>query len=300
MTDGGFVVVGAGMAGISAAIWCHRLHVPFTWLEGRGTSGGQLLRINGAIPDYPGLEASSGRVFLQRLEAHLENLELRPRLDSEVVHVDPSVGLLELRGGERVQAKAVLLATGASPRRLNVPGEARWRGAGVSDSATRDRDWLAGRVVAVVGGGDAALENALILAECCPKVFLVHRGTAFRGQAHFQAAVLQHPRIQVCWQTRVGQIFGEDTVQGVELMTPEGKRNLPVQGVVVKVGVEANVGPWRGHLELDPWGYVRVDAAQRTTAPGVWAAGDVCNPQASSLVAAAGQAMIAVKSMAAA
>lgn len=299
MTSAGAVLVGAGMAGISAAIWFKRLHMPFTWLERRTHAGGQLLRINGAIPDYPGLEATSGRDFLQHLLGQLERLDLKPRLDREVVRVDHRAGLLELTGGECLRPEAVLLATGAVPRRLGVPGEEHFRGAGMSDSGTRDQVWLGGRVVAVVGGGDAALENALILADVCPRVFLVHRGKTFRGQEHFQAAVRRHPRIQVLLESRVSRICGDKEVQEIELLTSAGSRTLAVQGVVVKVGVEANLGPWKGLLELDSWGYVRVDAEQRTSVSGVWAAGDVCNPHASSLVASAGQAMVAVKMIAA-
>ena len=297
MTSTGVVLVGAGMAGISAAIWFHRLQLPFMWLEGGTGSGGQFLRINGAIPDYPGLEATSGRDFLHHLHGQLERLDLKPRFGSEVVRVDPGVGLLELAGSECLRPQAVLLATGAVPRRLGVPGEAHFHGAGVSDSATRDRACLRGRGGAGGGGGDAALENALILAEVCPQVFLVHRGTTFRGQEHFQAAVRRHPRIQVLLESRVSRILGDNEVREIELLTPAGTRTLAVRGVVVKVGVEANLGPWKGLLELDSWGYVRVDAEQRTSVPGVWAAGDVCNAKASSLVAAAGQAMVAVKSM---
>ncbi|MEB3285539.1 MAG: FAD-dependent oxidoreductase [Candidatus Sericytochromatia bacterium] len=300
MTEGGLVVIGAGIAGMSAAIWCERLRIPLTWLEGSSVLGGQLLRINGAIPDYPGLEAENGREFLKKLVVHLGNLQLAPQLNSEVVKVEPARRLLTLRNGHCFRPDAVLLASGASPRRLEIPGEEDFRGVGVSDSATRDRHVFAGRAVAVVGGGDAALENALILAECCPQVFLVHRGTTFRGQSHFQAAVLTHPRIKVLWESQVCRILGAEQVQGIELAGPEGRSEISVGGVVVKVGVAANVGPWKGQLQLDDWGYIHVDASQRTSAHGVWAAGDVCNPKASSLVAAAGQAMVAVKSIASA
>ncbi|MEB3196112.1 MAG: NAD(P)/FAD-dependent oxidoreductase [Candidatus Sericytochromatia bacterium] len=292
------LIVGAGMAGISAALWCHRLGLRFAWVEAAGRPGGQLWRIHGGIPDYPGLAAPNGASFLASLQQQLQALELAPALSTAVVAHDSLTRTVKLSDGRFCQPRTILIATGAEPRRLVIPGEETWRGRGVSDSATRDRAFLAGQVVAVVGGGDAALENALILSEVCPKVYLLHRGASFRAQPGFQQAVSQHPRIEVRFQTRVVAVQGNDSVQALEIETADRAETLAVGAMVVKVGVAAALGPWAGCLRCNADGRLWVDLAQRTSEEGIWAAGDVCNAEASSLVASAGQAMVAVKQIA--
>jgi thioredoxin reductase (NADPH) len=163
------------------------------------------------------------------------------------------------------------------------------------------------------------LENALILARAGSRVVLVHRGAAFRGRPDFAAEVAASPAIEVRFGTRVDEILGQDRVAAVRLVrraaggavpdpAPDAPRrshpadgvdDLPTDAVVVKIGVAPALGPFEGQLALDEAGYVRVDAGQATSVPGVWAAGDVCNPRYSSLAAAGGQAMIAVKALAA-
>ena len=290
------VVVGAGMAGCAAALWCHRLGLTFDWLEAAPDLGGQLARINGPIPDYPGLPAADGRTFREALRAQLQALGLAPRLGMAVVRADLGARTLGLSGGERLAARGLVLATGARPRRLGVPGEEALRGRGVSDSATRDLALLAGRAVAVVGGGDAALENALILAEAGSTVTLVHRGTAFRARPDFEAAVRAHPRIALRLGASVAAVAGDTRVTGLRLA---GGETLRVEAVVVKVGVAPASEAFARQLALDERGYILVDGDQLTSVPGVYAAGDVCNPRHASLAAAAGQGMVAVKALAA-
>ncbi|MEB3329355.1 MAG: NAD(P)/FAD-dependent oxidoreductase [Candidatus Sericytochromatia bacterium] len=291
------LIVGAGMAGISAALWCQRVQLPLRWIEASPTVGGQLVRIHGSIPDYAGLPAPNGRAFLAQLQAHLAAQGLAPEPEVALVEVRDEGTRVGLSTGEVLEPAAVVLATGARPRRLGVEGEERLRGAGVSDSATRDLQALRGQAVAVVGGGDAALENALILAEVCPRVCLLHRGVAFRGRPAFQAAIAAHPRIEVRLETRVTAVLGKDAVMALAVAGPAGPEHLAVTAVVVKVGIAPALGPFSGLLAVDEAGYVRVDAQQRTSLPQVWAAGDVCNPLASSLAAAGGQAAIAIKAI---
>jgi thioredoxin reductase (NADPH) len=267
------------------------------WIEASATPGGQLARIHGAIPDYAGLSASNGRAFLAQLQTQLTGQGLAPELGVALVDVRDEAAEVALSTGEVIRPGAVVVATGARPRRLEVPGEERLRGAGVSDSATRDLDVLRGRAVAVIGGGDAALENALILAEACPRVCLIHRGSAFRGRHAFQVAVAAHPNIEVRLETRVLAVTGEEAVTGVAVEGAAGAEQLPVSAVVVKVGIAPALGPFAGLVAVDEAGYVRIDGEQRTSLPRVWAAGDVCNPFASSLAAAGGQAAIAIKAI---
>lgn len=288
-------IVGAGMAGVAAALWCKRMALSCAWLETGADLGGQLARINGPIPDYPGLVAPDGRAFREALRAQVAAEGLAPRTGAAVVAADLAGRRLDLVDGTAFAYRGLVIATGARPRRLGVPGEEALRGRGVSDSATRDLARLAGKHVAVVGGGDAALENALILARAGCRVELLHRGAAFRGRPDFVAAVGASDRIAVHLGARVGSVLGEERVTG--LLLAEGPA-LAVDAVVVKIGVTADLGPFHGQVALDAAGYVAVDVDQATSAAWAYAAGDVCNPRHSSLAAAAGQGMVAVKALA--
>lgn len=291
------IILGAGMAGCSAALWCHRLDLTFTWLEQSGAVGGQLARVFNPIPDYPGVNAENGAALRAQLEQQLAELGIAPTLSTPVTDVDAAERVVTTADGQVRAGRALILATGVAPRRLGVPGEVELNGRGVGDSPRRDRQAYAGMPVAIVGGGDAAFENALLLAEVCPRVTLVHRRAVFRARPSLVAAVRQDPRIEIVTDARVKSLVGTERVEGLRLDTPEGERTVDVRGVFVRIGVAPVTALVQRQVRCDPDGYVQADPDQRTSVPWVYAAGDVCNPIYASLALAAGQGMVAVKAI---
>lgn len=290
--DADVLVVGAGPAGVAAALWARALGLEPLVLESAGRVGGQLLRIHFELANFPGAVPGPGEAIAGRCEQQLEAARIPVRVDAEVVSFDPSGPRIATRSGEALTARAVVIATGLRRRRLDVPGERELTGRGVSSSATADRARLAGRDVLVVGGGDAAFENALILADAGCRVGLVVRGTP-RARPEFQARVAAERRIERLDRTRVLAVLGSDQVTAARVEDEHGTWERPTEAVVVKVGNVPNTD-WCGSLARDEQGYLRVNAALRTSHPGIWAVGDVTRPQVASVSIALGHAALAL------
>src|SRR4030095_2763769 len=169
------VIIGAGPAGLSAALWCDELGLDTLVLEQNEHTGGQLHSIYGRLENYPGLRANNGREFFERFSERVSEAEFDLWTNVEIESVDLKAKRVRLRSGEELQSISIIIATGLRRRQLGIPGEREFVGHGIIESATRDRDTLAGKDVCVIGGGDAAAENALLLGDVCPTVTLVHR-----------------------------------------------------------------------------------------------------------------------------
>jgi thioredoxin reductase (NADPH) len=329
------VIVGAGPAGVSTALWLHRLQVPLRLLERGRTVGGEAQRINLPIDDYPGLQVPDGRAMAVRLADHLSAAGIRPELGSEVLAVDLAGRRLHTSAGE-VRFSALVVATGLRRRRLALADEDAYIGRGISYSATSDLAAIAGHDAIVVGGGDGAFENAAILAEVCPRVTVVHRGATPRARPGMidrcrsaaNVTILPGRRaiaIEVDGRhvtgLRVAAASGEHVVpvadqQGApasgehpvpvanqldvpasseEVVPASGEHVIPAGWIVVKIGFVPQTGFLRGQLALEPEGHVRVDRGMRTSVPGVFGAGDVANARAPSIAAAVGDGAIAAR-----
>jgi thioredoxin reductase (NADPH) len=286
------VIVGAGPAGVSAALWARSLDLEVALVESATTLGGQLRAIHFEPMNLAMGAKGDGTALLGRMAEQLAAIGVAPRF-SAAARLDPAAPAVSLADGSTLSASAVLVATGLRRRRLGVPGEERLADRGVSHSATRDRGRLAGQEVAVVGGGNAAYENALMLADAGCSVSLVVRDQV-RARDEFRARVASRPNIEVLEDTHVVEIVGEDRVTGVRLEGPRGAFELPVAGVVVKVGARPNTEWLRGTLELDADGYVQVDERFGTSQPRIWAIGDVTRPEVPGLAVAIGHAALAV------
>jgi thioredoxin reductase (NADPH) len=295
------IIIGAGPAGLSAAFWCDELGLDTLVLEQAEEIGGQLHRVYNPINNYLGLEARNGRELLERFSAGVDEAGFDLWTGVEIESVDLRAKRISLRSGERLQSIAMIIATGVRPRTLNIPGEREFAGKGMIESAARDRDLFAGEDVCVVGGGDAAVENALLLAEVCPTVTVVHRGKKLRARREFAERLQPNHAVTVFTESVLTQILGGERVEAVEILRKDGLKpfQLAVRGVLIRIGVEANTGLFQDQLALDQKGYVKVTNEQETNVSMVFAAGDVSNPQAPTISGATGAGATAAKVIAA-
>ena len=270
------IIIGSGPAGLSAAIYAQRACLDTIVIEKNGISGGQVLN-TWEVDNYPGFPGVTGFELSRQFREHANKLGARVVQD-EVVQVELSGNVKKVVCEEETyEARCVILASGAHDRTLEVPGEEELRGAGVSYCATCDGAFFRGRTVAVVGGGDAALEDAIFLARMCEKVYIVHRRDKLRGAKRLQERLQALENIEFVWNSETVAIEGNAQVEALRLrQTKTGEeRRLDVDGVFIAVGIAPESELYAGQLELDEQGYIRADESGQTSVPGVFAAGDV-------------------------
>ncbi|HYP54032.1 MAG TPA: FAD-dependent oxidoreductase [Pyrinomonadaceae bacterium] len=295
------IIIGAGPAGLSAALWCDELGLDTLLLEGEAEVGGQLRRVYNPVENYLGARAANGAELCDLFVAQLEGREFDLWTQAEVESVDVASKRVRLRNGESLQSIALVIATGVRRRRLNVPGETEFEGRGVLGSGVRDRDSVAGRDVCVVGGGDAAAENALLLAEVCPTVTLVHRGKRLSARAEFVERLRGEHCVTVFTEATLQRVIGGEEVEAVEILRAGALKpfQMAVGGVLIRVGVEPNTELFRDQLRADARGYLVVNSEHETSAENVFAVGDVSNPSAPTVSGATGAGATAAKVIAA-
>jgi thioredoxin reductase (NADPH) len=297
-------VIGGGPAGVGSLLWCNSLGLRAVLLEQAEELGGQLLQMFHRVIDYPGLLAENGREMRDHFQSQLNELQLNYQVGCQIGEIDLSQHTLccSFAGRDkRLTSRAMILATGARKRRLGIPGEDRFTiQTGVSFSATRDHSLYAGKKVCVIGGGDSAVENALILSRVCPRVTLIHHSDQFRARDEWLSQAQATSNITLLTHSKAIAIEGSDRVERLTLenrQTGELK-TIETEGVFIRVGIAPNTESFRGQLELDEQGYIKTDRHQRTSVEGVYAAGDVCRPVCLSVATAVGLGAIAAKEIA--
>ncbi|MBS1787676.1 MAG: FAD-dependent oxidoreductase [Acidobacteria bacterium] len=300
MADDDVIILGGGPAGMSSLLWCSSLGLRAVLLEQAAELGGQLLHMFHRVIDYPGLLPENGRDLRDRFQAQLDELQLQYRLGCQLQDINLSKRTL-VCNGESLASRAIIIATGARKRRLEIPGEDRFaiRG-GVSFSATRDHSLYAGKNVCVIGGGDSAVENSLILSRVCPQVTLVHRSGNFRARSEWLQEAQQTANIKFLTGFNAKAIEGGEHVERlvIEDVRTGKPKVLETEGVFVRVGIAPNTEAFSGQIELNEAGYIVADRHQRTSLEWVYVAGDVCNPVCLSVATAVGHGAVAAKDIA--
>ena len=284
-------IVGGGPAGLTAYLYAMRARLETILIE-RLSPGGQVLSTY-LVENYPGFpEPLTGAELIDRFVAQVKKFGFSP-LNDEVEKIVLSGGekKLLLSSGQEILARAVIMATGARPNKLGVPGEERLIGKGVSYCATCDGPLFRDQVVAVVGGGNTAVEEALFLTRFAKKVFLIHRRDQLRAQKILQERALADEKIEILWNTVVEEILGEETVEGIKIkdIRTGQTRTLTLAGVFVFVGISPLSDPVKDLVTLDERGFIVTDSEMRTSVPGIFAAGDVRSKACRQIVTAAGE-----------
>ena len=295
------IIIGAGPAGLSTAFWCDELGLDTLVLEQAEQIGGQLHRVYNPIENYLGVKARNGEELLELFSGEVEAAEFDLWTQASIASVDLKAKRVSLASGESIQSISIVIATGVRPRDLGVPGEKEFVGKGIIDSGARDRELFAGHDVCIVGGGDAAVENALLLAEVCATVTLVHRGKKLRARREFMERLQSNHCITVFTESVLTRIIGNEQVEAVEIHRRQGLKpfQLAVRGVLIRIGVEPNTELFREQLETDEKGFIEVSSQQETSVPMVFAVGDVSNPLAPTISSATGAGATAAKVIAA-
>ncbi len=304
------LLVGAGVAGCSAAAWLHEFCIPFTWIEASNRLGGTLHSVHNPLPQLPGFSFPHGAAMCKALQQQTSALSLEPQFQTRVLSLYAPNTSAPIRATCQRHDKtwdthyrAVLLATGTERRSLGFEEETTHLGRGVARSGRAERGRFANRSVTIVGGGDAALENALLLAEVNARVTVVHRSGNFQARPEFLRAAQQHPHITLRTHTTLFAIEAQPNapyLTAITVQTPTGKERLETQGLLVRIGVGA-LAPEifvAGRSALrDEAGYLSIDNLGRTVHPNILAAGDCTCPDFRTVSIAAAQGAQAAKTI---
>ncbi len=282
------MIIGAGPAGLSAGVYCARKMLDTLVIS--GDIGGQAV-LSWEVENYLGYQLISGVELVERFRDHLENFKVELKDGSKVTSLKKSGEFFTLttNKGDQFSGRSVIVASGKVPSPLGVPGEDKYRGRGVAYCATCDAPLFRGKKVAVIGGGNAALDAALQLAQLASEVDLITGEQHLRGDEIRQNRVLALDGVDVFYSCRVIAINGNTFVESIDLMHAGEERTLPVQGVFVEIGSEPSTSFLPPQVELNDRGEIVIDANNETNTPGLFAAGDVTNVSEKQIIIAAGE-----------
>ncbi len=293
------IIIGAGPAGLTAAIYAGRAELKTLLLEKNPMGGGQIVNTY-EVDNYPGLPGINGFDLGTKMSEHADRYDIK-RVEAEVssVELDGAQKVIHTDQGD-FTGRCVLITSGNSPRKLGVSGEEELAGMGVSYCATCDGAFFRKRTTLVVGGGDVAVEDAIFLARGCEKVYLVHRRDELRAAKSLQTALFAMDNVEVIWDSVVEKINGKDQVESVSVrnVKTDEVKDVPVNGVFVAVGTQPNSDFYlNAGLELDKNGYVIAGEDGKTNIPGVFAAGDVRTKRLRQVSTAVGDGANAITSV---
>ena len=298
MSDYQLIIVGGGPAGLAAGLYAARARLKCVLLE-KGVPGGQVLNTDW-IDNYPGFpEGIAGFELIDRMTAQAKRFELEIRSGAVVTGMDLAgpVKTITLEDKTTLTAQAVILATGARPNKLNVPGERELAGKGVSYCATCDGPFFRDQEIAVIGGGNTAIQEAVYLTRFASKVTVIHRRGELRATKIVQEQAFANKKIEFIWNSRVTAIEGKEGVESLRLLNNDGKEStLLVQGIFVLIGIIPNNEVFPAEQLEMAEGFLQTDREMRTNLPGVMGAGDICYKEVRQVVNGAGEGAVAAMS----
>lgn len=294
------VIIGSGPAGLSAAIYASRAALDYVVLEKAGYSGGQIVTTND-LDNYPGMPNVDGASFSMALQDHAEKLGAKI-LEAEVTEIirnDDGFYTIKVAGQDDILTKSVILATGANPRNLEIPGEKEYLSRGVYYCATCDGAFYRNKTTAVIGGGNTALEDVLFLAKICEKVYLIHRRDELRGDKHSQEKIFALPNVEFVKSAVPISFKGDKKITAIELEYKKTGEiaDIAVDGIFVAVGMIPNNQLVPDFVAKDESGYVIADESGKTNAKGFFVAGDLRTKDLRQVITAASDGANAVKSV---
>lgn len=290
-------ILGAGPAGICAAIYATRAKLNTIWLDKKFIQGGQIVDTY-EVDNYPGLPGITGLALGEAMAGHAEKLGLKPKR-GPVLSVTDEDGIKVIRTKKNeYRAKAVIIACGATHRHLGIPGEEELSGMGVSYCATCDAAFFQEKTVAVVGGGNVAVEDAILLSRTCKKVYLVHRRDELRAEKILQENLFACRNVELVWDSVPLAVEGSDKVEALKVrnVKTDVETEIPVDGVFIAVGIVPGTAKFKGLVDLDEGGYIVAGEDGVTSVPGIFAAGDIRTKNLRQVVTAVADGANAVAS----
>jgi thioredoxin reductase (NADPH) len=291
------IIIGSGPAGYTAGIYAARAGLNPLLIASSVEAGGELMKTT-EVENYPGFPTGlQGPELMDAFRAQAERFGTEVLLD-DVIEVDLTgvVKIVKTGGGQTFEAKTVILATGAAYRELGLPREKELSGHGVSWCATCDGFFFREKTIAVIGGGDSAMEEATFLTRFASKVYLIHRRDTFKASKIMQERALANPKIEVIWNTEVAELLGDPKLTGIITRnTVDGTTaQLDLDGLFIAVGNDPRVWLVENQLELTAEKFIKVDGrSSKTSLPGVFACGDVIDPTYRQAITAAGSGCVA-------
>ena len=292
------IIIGAGPAGLAAAIYGKRAELDLQIVEKEAVQGGQII-ITNEIDNYPGLPHTGGFELADKFREHAEALGATFTM-GEVEKIETTDHVKAyLRDGTILEAKTAIIAGGAKHRNLNVPGEAELTGSGVSYCATCDGAFFRKKTVAVVGGGDVAIGDALFLARLCAKVYVIHRRQEFRAAKTLVTSLKAMPNVEFVYDSTVKEIQGDGHVERVVVTNVKTNKEstLEINGIFVAVGMLPETSIYKGIVDMDEAGYIKADETGRTSNPMLFAAGDIRTKALRQVITAAADGANAITSV---
>lgn len=293
------VIIGSGPAGLSAAVYAMRAQLKTLVIEKNAMSGGQIINTY-EVDNYLGLPGINGFEMGMKMREHAEKLNT-PFITNEVVNVDIEDNIKKITciDGTIIQAKSILIATGANNRKLGLKAETTLLGKGVSYCATCDGAFFRNKVVAVVGGGDVAVEDAIFLARGSKQVYLIHRRDSLRATKILQEELFALPNVTFVWDSAVEDILGEDHVEKIILknIKTNEQSELDVDGVFVAIGTNPVSEVFDGLIDMNDGKYIIADENCETSQKGIYAAGDIRTKQLRQVITAASDGANAITSI---
>lgn len=292
------IILGSGPAGLGAAIYAARAGMNLLVLDRSPISGGQVLTTY-EVDNYLGLPGISGSEISERFRDHADRLGIPFEIANvlEIKEQDEKKIVITEEGS--FEAKTVIIATGAQHAMLGVEGEMKLAGMGVSYCATCDGAFFKKRTVAVVGGGDVAVEDAIFLAGICKKVYLIHRRDSLRAAKRLQDKLMSLDNVEIIWNSEVTKIVGEDMVEQLELRNKKSgeQSTLDVNGIFIAVGIIPNTEFCKDLVDMDEKGYIVADETCRTSREGIFAVGDIRKKALRQIITAVADGANAISSV---